>query len=169
MCVLLSLASFIQAKGTKPPDNFKCHSLDNPKRIDVAVETGSEYFSGTDDAISLLLRDSQGVVCTVADLNNSGNDYETNSIDYYAICCPQDFAEAHDPLSMLLLGHRRGHKGNSDDWFVERIEVRRQGFQLFKYRFHAWTHPYKTVMLGVSRVTSSHSNNGKPSYSLIHL
>ncbi|CAF4109475.1 unnamed protein product [Adineta steineri] len=169
LCILLSSTSFIQAKGTKPSDDFECQLFKKPKRIDVTVETGSKFLAGTNDAISLLLRDSQGVVCTAEYLNNSGDDHERNSIDKYALCCPQDFAKTNDSLSMLIVGHKRGYKGGADDWFVERIEVHRKDFLLFTYRFHAWTNPGKITMFGVSKVTSSHSDNGEPSYSFIRL
>ncbi|CAF4109463.1 unnamed protein product, partial [Adineta steineri] len=80
LCVLLSSTSFIQAEGTEPLNDFECELLSKPKRIDVTVETGSKFLGGTNDAISLLLRDSQGVVCTADDLNNVGDDHEKNSI-----------------------------------------------------------------------------------------
>jgi len=169
LSILLSLTSFIQAKGTKPPDNFVCSSFDKPQRIDVFIETGSAFFANTDDEILLLLRDSNGVVCTATDLNNSGDDHERDSIDQYALCCPQNFATGNDPLSVLLLSHRQGPKGSSNDWFVEHIEVRKNDFLLFEYRFHSWTKPHKVSLFGVSKVANSHSNNGKPSYSLIRV
>jgi hypothetical protein len=169
LSVLLSLTSFIQAKGTKPPNNFACNSFDKPKRIDVFVETGSVIFANTDDRIRLLLRDSDGVVCTATDLDNWGDDHMRWSIDQYALCCPQNFAIGNASLSMLLLAHQRGHKGNANDWFVEHIEVRRNDFLLFEYRFHAWTNPYKVSLFGVSKVADSHSNDGKPSYSLFRV
>jgi hypothetical protein len=169
LCGLLTLTSFIQAKGTKPPNNFGCHSLDKPKLIDVVIETGSRVLSGTDDVVGLLLRDSDGVVCTTDDLDNPGDDRKRNSIDHYALCCPQEFATANDFLDMLLLAHRRTRNGFSNDWFVEHIEVRRNDFLLFDYRFHAWTNPGSITMFGVSKVADLQSTNGKSSYSLIRL
>ncbi|CAF4061775.1 unnamed protein product [Adineta steineri] len=71
---------------------------------------------------------------------------------------------------MLIIGHKRGYyKGGGDDWFIERIEVHRKDFLLFTYRFHAWTNPRTTTIFGVSKVTSSHSDNAEPSYSFIRL
>jgi len=167
LCALLTLTSFVQAKGTKPRDNFGCHSLDKPKHIDVVIETGSEPFAGTNDYIKLLLRDSAGVLCTAVDLNNPGNDHERNSIDHYKICCSEDFAKVNDGLSLFLLSHNGGYKTGTNDWFIERIEVRMKDLLLLEYRFHAWTDPTKVTMFGVSKVTSSRSNNGTPSYTLI--
>ncbi|CAF1345083.1 unnamed protein product [Adineta steineri] len=168
LCVLLSSTSFIQAEGTEPLNYFQCEVF-KPKRIDVTVETGSKFLAGTNDGIHLLLRDSQGVVCTADDLNNVGDDHERNSIDKYAVCCPQDFAKTNDSLSLLLVGHKHGYRGGANDWFVERIEVHKEDSLLFTYHFHAWTNPRKISIFGVSKVTSSHSDNGKPSYSRIRL
>jgi len=146
---------------------FECDSLEKPKRIDVDIEIGLKTFAGTDDIIRLLLRDSHGVLCTAVDLDNPGNDHERNSIDQYALCCPEDFAKTNDLLSMLLVGHQKDYRGFSNNWFIERIIVHRKNFLLFEYRFHAWTQPDKVVMFGASIVISSRSNNGKSSYSLI--
>ena len=84
-----------------------------------------------------------------------------------AICCPSNFAETNGLLSLLLIGHQRGQKGGSDDWFIERIEVRSKGFVLLKYLFHAWTDPFRLTMFGVSKMESSQSKTKKPSYFLI--
>jgi hypothetical protein len=81
LCALLTVPPSTQAKGTKPPDEFECQSHDKPKRIDIFIETGSELFAGTDNYIHLFVRDSHGVPCGVADLNNPGDDHERNSID----------------------------------------------------------------------------------------
>jgi hypothetical protein len=165
LCVFLSSIVFIQGKGTHPPVNFKCNSFDSPTRIDVVIETGSQFLAGTDDTIRILLRDSHGVICLDDNLDNFGNDHERNSIDHHAICCPQDFSQSNDSLSLLLLSHLRRGKSKGDDWFIERIKVHMNNFTLFDYRFHMWT--YAARMFGASRVTSSRSNNGKLSYSLI--
>ncbi len=163
----LTLTSSIQAKGTKPRANFGCNTLDNPKPIDVIIETGSERTAGTDDFVGLFLHDSHGLVCTATDLNNPGDDHERNSIDYYILCCPQNFAKTNDSLSLLLLQHERCGKGGAfNNWFIERIEVRMNGLLLLQYRFHAWTNG---ELFGVSKVTSSRSNNGTPLYALIRL
>ena len=169
LSILFILISFNQTVGTRPSDNFECHSLDKPKRINVIIETGSGLFAGTNDKIWLFLRDSQGYLCTADDLNNPGDDHEAGSTDHYAICCSQDFAKANEYLSVLLLGHNRYGKGHGNDWFIDRIEVRAQNVLLFEFRFHAWTKPHKVAMIGASKVISSGSNNKKPSYSLIHL
>ena len=81
LCTLLTVPSCTQAKGTKPRNDFECQSPDKPKRIDIFIETGSELFAGTNDYIRLFVRDSHGVPCGVADLNNSGDDHERHSID----------------------------------------------------------------------------------------
>ena len=169
LCVLLTLTSSIQAKGTKPPNSFECQSYDQSKRIDVVIATGSENFAGTNDYIRLLLRDSRGILCTAADLNNSGNDHERNSIDHYALCCPSSFAVTNDFISLLLIGHVRNTRGGVNDWFIENIEVRSKNFVILEYRFHAWTNPYRFAMFGVSKMESSASKNATPSYSLIRL
>ena len=167
LCALLTVPSSTQAKGTKPRDDFECRSHNERKRIDILIETGSELFAGTNDYIRLFLRDSHGVPCGVADLNNPGDDHERNSLDQYAICCPSNFAETDDLLSLLLIGHRQAQKGGSDDWFIERIEVRSKGFVLLEYRFHAWTNPFYLTMFGVSKMESSRSKTKTPSYFLI--
>ena len=81
LCALLTVPPSTQAKETKPRKDFECQSPDKPKRIDILIETGSELFAGTDDYVHLLVRDSHGVPCGVANLNNPGEDHERNSID----------------------------------------------------------------------------------------
>jgi hypothetical protein len=164
LCVFVSLTSFIQAKGTKPSNKFEC-SWKEPTRVDIIIETGSQFLAGTDDRVRLFLRDSQGVVCIAADLNNSGDDHERNSIDEYAVCCPEDSGKANESLSLLLLGHLRARKSPGNDWFIERIKVHSQNFLLLDYRFHAWTGA--VMMFGVTKVKISRLNNEKSSYSLI--
>ena len=168
LCVLLTLISFIQTGGTRPRNNFECHSFNSSKRIDVVIKTGSKFLAGTDDRIRLLLRDSQGVVCTAADLNNSGDDHERDSIDHYALCCSENFGKKNDSLSLLVLNHNGGHRSATNDWFIESIEVRTKTFLLLKYRFHNWTRPHRAALFGVSKVASSRSNSFKPAYIFIH-
>jgi hypothetical protein len=163
--VLLTLTSLIPAKGTKPPANFRCNTLDKPKPIDIIIETGWELYAGTDSVVPLLLRDSLDVMCTADDLDNPGNDHERNSIDHYILCCPQNFAKVNDTLNLLLLSHGRCQRYGAGNWFIERIEVRREGFLLFDYRFHTWI---KGGLYGVSKMTSIRSKNEKPSYIFIH-
>ena len=82
LIALHALILAVQARGTKPSADFECSDFDRPTRIDIVIKTGSKLFSGTDDTIRLLLRDSRGVVYTTQDLNNRGNDRERHSIDH---------------------------------------------------------------------------------------
>lgn len=166
---LLTLTTFIQGKGTRPPNDFWCFSIKQPKRIDVIIETGSEFLAGTDDRISLLLRDNNGMVCTAGDLDNSGNDRERNSIDHYAICCPQDFAKANGSLSQLFFIRFWPPKGGRDNWLIENVEVRMENTVLLNYGFHAWNDPKKFALFGISKMAGSQSKNGPQSYSLVRV
>ena len=123
-------------------------------------------FAGTQNLFDFLLRDSQGIVCTVRHGVRSSMD----STDILSVCCPKDFSKDNDLLSTFLLFHQPArHRGQStDDWFIDRIQVQRNDFVLLDYRFQAWTSPFTIGMYGVSRVKISSSNNGtSSSYSLI--
>ena len=169
LCALLTLTPFILTKGRKPSNDFRCRSLENPKTVYIAIETGSQLFVGTVNQIQILLNDSADVSCTANDLNNPGN-------DHYVVSCPEAFAKANDSLSVLLLHHTRSRKNPpvyryADEWSIERIAVRTKDVTLFDYRFSARTNPGKTIMSGVSKVTVSELNNGirTPPYNIILL
>jgi hypothetical protein len=166
MCVVLTLSSIIQAKGTKPRKNFKCRSADKPQRIDVSIETGSMIFAGTNRKIRLLLLDAAGVPCMAKDLDNWGNDHARSSTDVDALCCPADFGKNNDFLSGVLF--RQAYDELTaifrNDWFVERIKVHRNNVLFFDFAIRAWIHSYGFYPSGVFRMSTLHSNNRKTSY-----
>jgi hypothetical protein len=43
----------------------------------------------------------------------------------------------------------------SDDWFIERIEVRANQRILFDYRSHSWTSATKKFLFGVSKINNT--------------
>jgi hypothetical protein len=81
--------SFIQAKEKRPPEDFKCDSVKRPNRIDLSIETGSKMFAGSGASISFLLRDSQGVACTL----HHGPKARKGFTEAIPICCPENFAQ----------------------------------------------------------------------------
>jgi hypothetical protein len=109
--------------------------------------------------VSLLLRSGNGVVCQVYRLDNFGDDRERNSVDEYTVCCPKEFSNDDNNLSMVALAQLT-KTGKfvplfSDDWFIERIEVRANEKLLFDYRFHSWSSPSKKLMFGVSKTNNN--------------
>jgi hypothetical protein len=166
---LLASVTFIQATGTNPRENFRCRDALKYQRVYVVIETGSMIFAGTDDPIRLFLRDSRGVVCGAADLDNDGNDHERNSVDEYILCCPGDFAANKQPISLLLLNHKPAGKGSVNNWFIENIKVRTDSNTIFEYRFHAWTDPRSSFIFGATRVEHSSPQNKTSSYSFVTL
>jgi len=70
---------------------------------------------------------------------------------------------------MLLLGHQQGRRSTPNDRFAERVEVRKKDILLFEYLFQAWNNPFQVKMFGASKVSSSHSKDGKWSYSFIRI
>ena len=167
LCIALALLPLVQTTGTTPLRGTTCRPSSKRTRIDIYIETGSQLFSGTDDPIRLLLRDSEGVLCAADDLNNFGDDHQRKSTDQFVLCCPAEFAQGNGPLSLLLLGHRRNSNGHSNSWFVEHIRVLKGTVPLLEYRFHAWTNPSRIHFFGVSLQASALSQDGKPSYSLV--
>jgi hypothetical protein len=126
--------------------------------LQVTIETGDQLFGGTDSHVSLLLRSSNGIICQVYKLDNNGNDRERNSIDEYTVCCSKQFLDDDNELSMLGLSQltRSGKYISffSDDWFIERIQVRANEKLLFDYRFHDWTLPARKLMFGLTKVNN---------------
>jgi hypothetical protein len=127
--------------------------------VEVKIETGDVKYAGTDSNIGLLLRSNHGVICQVFNLDNSGNDRERKSIDEYTICCSKDFLTDENQLSMLaMIQFTRSGKHTplfSDDWFIERIEVRANQRILFDHRFHSWVSATKKFLLGVSKINNT--------------
>ncbi len=99
------------------------------------------YFLVKDSDVSLLLRINNGIICQVYKLDNIVNDRERNSIDEYTVCCSKQF------WMMRMLGLSQLTRSGkyisffSDDWFIERIQVRANEKLLFDYRFYDWTLP----------------------------
>lgn len=127
--------------------------------LQVKIETGDILFAGTDSHVSLFLRSGNGVTCQDYSLDNTGNDRERKSIDEYVVCCSKDFFDDENELSMVGLAQltRSGKYISffSDDWFIERIEIRANEKLLVDYPFHSWTSPARKLLFGVSKL-----NNG---------
>jgi len=132
---------------------------DNTAALEVKIETGDVLYAGTDSHVGLLIRSGHGVICQVFNLDNFGNDRERKSIDEYTICCSKDFLTDKNQLSMLGLVQltRSGRYVSlfSDDWFIERIEVRANQEILFDYRFHSWVSASKKILFGVSKINNT--------------
>ncbi|CAF4533564.1 unnamed protein product [Rotaria socialis] len=151
----LNIISIIitQITGDTKSSNF---CTDNTETLKLKIQTGNEWLAGTDDAINLLLRSANGLICRVHNLDNWGNDRERNSIDKYTVCCPEGFSNDKRELSMFALAHvppvGKNGRASTNDWFIERIEIRAGERTVFNYHFHAWTSPSKQWMFGVSNV-----------------
>ncbi|CAF3096564.1 unnamed protein product [Rotaria socialis] len=100
----LNIISIIitQITGDTESSNF---CTDNTETLKLKIQTGNEWLAGTDDAINLLLRSANGLICRVHNLDNWGNDRERNSIDKYTVCCPEGFSNDKRELSMFALAH----------------------------------------------------------------
>jgi len=126
--------------------------------LEVTIETGDLLFAGTDSDVNFLLRSGNGVICQVYNLNNNGNDRERKSIDQYTICCSKDFLIDKNQVSMVALAQlAKGGKHTplfSDDWFIERIQVRANQRILFNYRFHSWASSSKKLLFSVSKINN---------------
>ncbi|CAM4743952.1 unnamed protein product [Rotaria magnacalcarata] len=135
----------------------------NTETLKLTIKTGNEWLAGTDDAINLLLRSANGLICRVYNLDNWGNDRERNSIDKYTVCCPEGFLNDKRELSMFALAHvppsGKNGRASTNDWFIEHVELRASERIVFNYRFHAWTSPSEKWMFGVSKV----NDNNNPS------
>ncbi len=127
--------------------------------LEVNIETGDVFFAGTNSHASLILRNGNGFICQEYNLDNIGDDRERNSIDKYTICCSKEFLNDENELSMLAVAQltrtRRLLSFLSDDWFIERIEVRANQIILFDYRFHSWTSPSTKLIFGATKINNT--------------
>ena len=127
--------------------------------VEMTTVTGDVLFSGTDCDYNLFLRSDNGLICQHYKLDNKGNDRERNSIDEYRICCPKNFITNKNGLSMLAfiqLGVAGKHPGPcTDDWFLERIELRINGRRLLNYVFQSWTFHKRKVLFGLSKINGT--------------
>lgn len=127
--------------------------------LELTTETGDILFAGTDCDYSLLLRNDNGAICQAYTLNNYGNDRERNSIDQYRICCPKNFLDQNNGLSMLAfiqLGVRGKYPGPcTDDWFIESIELRIDQRRFFRQTIHDWSKRQRQILFGFTKINNS--------------
>lgn len=153
-CIVILVTNKVLS-NTKPSN--VC--MEDADIVDMTIETGDVRFAGTDCDYSLLLRSDNGGICQHHGLDNNGNDRERKSIDKYRICCPRNFINIKEGLSMLAfiqLGVAGKYPGPcTDDWLLERIELRINGRDLLDYTFKSWTFNKRKVLFGLSKINGT--------------
>uniref|UniRef100_A0A8I5ZN12 Arachidonate 12-lipoxygenase, 12R type n=1 Tax=Rattus norvegicus TaxID=10116 RepID=A0A8I5ZN12_RAT len=108
----------------------------------VKVATGTDFFSGTLDSISLTIVGTQGESHKQR-LNHFGRDFATGAVDDYTVQCQQDLGEL-----IIIRLHKEPHSFlPKDPWYCNYVQICAPNCRVYHFPAYQWMDGYETLSL----------------------
>ncbi|EDL10482.1 arachidonate 12-lipoxygenase, 12R type [Mus musculus] len=108
----------------------------------VKVATGTDFFSGTLDSISLTIVGTQGESHKQR-LNHFGRDFATGAVDDYTVQCQQDLGEL-----IIIRLHKEPHSFLAKDpWYCNYVQICAPDCRVYHFPAYQWMDGYETLAL----------------------
>lgn len=108
----------------------------------VKVATGTDFFSGTLDSISLTIVGTQGESHKQL-LNHFGRDFATGAVDEYTVQCQQDLGEL-----IIIRLHKEPHSFlPKDPWYCNYVQICAPNCRVYHFPAYQWMDGYETLAL----------------------